>query len=188
MSKLYDLLYSMIDKLNISIKTEAQNFSEAQKKQARDNIGAAAAGEVSGGGGGGNVDLTGYATEQYVKEYAQPKGDYIEETQLPVVVNDALAQAKASGEFDGATGPMGPKGDTGATGPQGPKGDTGDVGPQGPKGDTGATGPQGPAYTLNATDKSTIVNAVKAAMPTLTVTGVDADGVSHSWTMYGVSV
>lgn len=26
---------------------------------------------------GGNVDLTGYATEQYVKDYAQPKGNYL---------------------------------------------------------------------------------------------------------------
>lgn len=28
---------------------------------------------------GGNVDLTGYATEQYVKDYAQPKGNYLTE-------------------------------------------------------------------------------------------------------------
>lgn len=28
---------------------------------------------------GGNADLTGYATEQYVQEYAQPKGDYLTE-------------------------------------------------------------------------------------------------------------
>ena len=28
---------------------------------------------------GGNVDLTGYATEKYVREYAQPKGDYLTE-------------------------------------------------------------------------------------------------------------
>jgi hypothetical protein len=28
---------------------------------------------------GGNIDLTGYATEQYVKEYAQPKGNYLTE-------------------------------------------------------------------------------------------------------------
>lgn len=57
------------------------------------------------------------------------------------------------GNFKGATGAQGPKGDTGATGAkgdtgatgaQGPKGDTGAVGPQGPKGATGAQGPQGP--------------------------------------------
>ena len=27
----------------------------------------------------GNVDLTGYATEEYVQEYAQPKGEYLTE-------------------------------------------------------------------------------------------------------------
>ncbi len=69
---------------------------------------------------------------------------------LQEAVEEALKQAKESGEFDGPagpqgeTGPQGPKGDTGETGPQGPKGDTGDTGPQGPKGDTGDTGPQGP--------------------------------------------
>lgn len=31
--------------------------------------------------GGGSVDLTGYATEQYVQEYAQPKGNYLTEHQ-----------------------------------------------------------------------------------------------------------
>lgn len=30
-----------------------------------------------GQGSGGNADLTGYATEQYVKDYAQPKGEYL---------------------------------------------------------------------------------------------------------------
>ena len=90
---------------------------------------------------------------------------------LPTAVNDALEQAKASGEFDGAdgqpgeTGPVGPKGDTGPQGPKGDKGDKGDAftyadftaeqlaalkgekgdtGAQGPNGDTGDIGPQGP--------------------------------------------
>lgn len=35
--------------------------------------------ECGGGNSGGNVDLTGYATEQYVQEYAQPKGNYLTE-------------------------------------------------------------------------------------------------------------
>ena len=60
--------------------------------------------------------------------------------ELPAAVSDALAQAKASGEFDG---PQGEKGDTGATGPQGPQGDPGATGPQGPKGDTGDRGETG---------------------------------------------
>ncbi len=49
----------------------------------------------------------------------QPKGDYITQDGLQTATNAALAQAKASGEFDGA---QGPKGDPGATGPQGPAG------------------------------------------------------------------
>lgn len=56
----------------------------------------------------------------------------------------ALAQAKASGEFDGEKGDKGDKGDTGPQGPQGPKGDTGERGEQGIQGETGAAGPQGP--------------------------------------------
>ena len=44
----------------------------------------------------------------------------------------------------GDTGERGPQGEMGATGPQGPKGETGAIGPQGPRGETGATGPQGP--------------------------------------------
>ena len=44
----------------------------------------------------------------------------------------------------GDTGERGPQGETGATGPQGPQGETGAIGPQGPRGETGATGPQGP--------------------------------------------
>lgn len=55
------------------------------------------------------------------------------------------------------------------------------VGPPGP------AGPQGPAYTLTTADRNTIAAAVKASLPTLTVTGIDEDGVSHSWTMYGVA-
>lgn len=66
---------------------------------------------------------------------------------LPEAINTALAQAKASGEFDGAQGPAGPqgekgeKGDTGDTGPQGIQGPSG---PQGPKGEQGPQGVQGP--------------------------------------------
>ena len=68
---------------------------------------------------------------------------------LQEATNEALAQAKASGEFDGPAGPKGdtgesgPAGPTGATGPVGPKGDTGPQGPKGEKGDTGQQGPQG---------------------------------------------
>ena len=56
------------------------------------------------------------------------------------VANDVQKKLD-NGEFVGAQGPKGEKGDTGAQGPRGEKGDTGERGLQG---ETGATGPQGP--------------------------------------------
>ena len=56
------------------------------------------------------------------------------------VANDVQKKLD-NGEFVGAQGPKGEKGDTGAQGLRGEKGDTGERGPQG---ETGATGPQGP--------------------------------------------
>lgn len=40
MSKLYDLLNTVIGKLNKAVKTEAQTLTDEQKAQARENIGA----------------------------------------------------------------------------------------------------------------------------------------------------
>lgn len=64
------------------------------------------------GGPGGNVDLTGYATEQFVRDGFQPKGNYLAESALPTAIDTALAQAKASGEFDGKDGQDGQDGYT----------------------------------------------------------------------------
>ena len=72
-------------------------------------------------------------------------------------IEDALQQAKDSGEFDGPQGPKGDKGDTGAQGPKGDKGDTGPAGPQGvtgqtgPRGETGPAGPRGPRGETGST-------------------------------------
>lgn len=81
---------------------------------------------ISGSDPSQNVDLTGYATERYVQEFAQPRGDYLTEHQdisgkldadkLPEAVNDALAQAKASGAFDGTDGQDGAPGADGKDG------------------------------------------------------------------------
>ena len=79
----------------------------------------------------------------------QPAGDYLTQDDLQGATNAALAQAKASGDFDGPQGPegpQGPQGETGATGPQGPQGEVGPTGPQGeqgPQGDSGAPGTDG---------------------------------------------
>lgn len=66
---------------------------------------------------GGDVDLSGYATIDFVTQEINS----IELT-------------------PGPKGDKGDKGDTGAQGPQGPKGDTGAVGPQGPQGEKGEPG------------------------------------------------
>lgn len=99
------------------------------------------------------------------------------EDDLQSATNAALAQAKASGEFDGAPGaegpqgPVGPKGDTGETGPQGPKGDTGETGPQGPQGPAGPTGPAGAGLDVTG---ATVGQTVK-------ISAVDDNGVPTAW-------
>lgn len=73
---------------------------------------------------------------------------------LPTAIDTALAQAKASGQFDGAPGKDGKNGvdgkdgAPGADGAQGPKGDTG------PKGDKGAPGEKGDKGNPGADGKS----------------------------------
>ena len=129
----------------------AQTLTEEQKTQARANIGAG----TSNFSGSYNdltnkpnipaatvIDTT--LTKSGQAADAKAAGDAIAQkldaTALPTAVNDALAQAKASGEFDGAKGEKGDKGDPGAQGIRGEKGDTG---PAGEKGDTGPAGPKG---------------------------------------------
>ena len=71
-----------------------QTLTEAQKAQARENIG------------------------------AQPVGSYLESTELTSAIDTALAQAKASGEFDGDKGEQGIQGEPGADGKNGEDGKT----------------------------------------------------------------
>lgn len=105
------------------------------------------------------------------------------EDDLQGATNTALAQAKASGEFDGAPGaegpqgPVGPKGDTGETGPQGPQGEQGPkggTGEQGPQGPTGLQGPTGPAGAGLDVTGATVGQTVK-------ISAVDSNGVPTAW-------
>lgn len=129
----------------------AQTLTNAQKTQARSNIGAG----TSNFSGSYNdltnkpnipaasvIDTTltksGQAAD--AKAAGDAIGEKLDATALPTAINDALAQAKASGEFDGAKGDKGDKGDPGAQGIRGEKGETG---PAGAKGDTGPAGPKG---------------------------------------------
>lgn len=101
--------------------------------------------------------------------YSAKEVGAIAQPDLQAATNAALAQAKASGEFDGATGrPQGPAGAPGKDGTAGADGVTphigdngnwylgstdtgkpsrGATGTQGAKGATGPAGPQGPAGT-----------------------------------------
>ena len=81
----------------------------------------------------------------------QPKGDYLTQNTLQTATNTALAQAKASGEFDGADGITPHIGDNGNwylgdtdTG----KPSRGDTGATGPKGDKGADGKSAYQYAV----------------------------------------
>ena len=57
---------------------------------------------------------------------------------------------------------------------------------RGATGAAGTTPVKGTDYFTEA-DKAEMVSDTKTAMPKLTLTGVDADGVSYSWTIYGVA-
>ena len=81
---------------------------------------------------GGNVDLSGYATIDYV-------GSEISKIEL----TPGPQGPKGDKGDPGTTGPKGDKGDPGTTGPKGDKGDTGEQGPQGERGLQGEQGPQG---------------------------------------------
>lgn len=108
----------------------AQTLTEEQKTQARANIGAGTS-NFSGSYNDLNdqpnipaatvIDTT--LTKSGQAADAKAAGDAIgkklDATALPTAVNDALAQAKASGAFDGEkgdTGPVGPKGADGKDG------------------------------------------------------------------------
>ena len=120
----------------------------------------------------------------------------ISQDDLQEATNEALAQAKASGEFDGPqgqkgdpgeTGPAGPTGETGPEGPQGEqgpqgeKGEPGEKGDKGDKGEPGEPGVDGADYVLTDADKSEIAElaaelvevpeAPEISMQPLTFTG-----------------
>lgn len=97
----------------------------------------------------------------------------ISENDLQVAVNQALAQAKASGEFDGKDGERGEKGDKGDSGKDGYTpvknvdyfdGKDGAPGKDGQPGADGKTPVKGEDYYTEA-DKAEIVSAVIAQLP-----------------------
>lgn len=110
-----------------------------------------------------------FATQKYVKDYAQPKGQYLTAETDPTVP----AWAKATTKPDYTKAEVG-------------LGNVDNV-----KQYSANNPPPYPVSSVNG--KSGVVSLSASdvgAVPTtsvLTVTGVDADGVTHTWTMYGVT-
>ena len=172
----------------------AQTLTEEQKTQARANIGAG----TSNFSGLYNdlpdkpnipaatvIDATLSKSGQAAD--AKAAGDAIEKkldaTALPTAVNDALAQAKASGAFDGPKGEKGDKGDPGAQGIRGEKGETGPAGPKGdtgPAGEKGDTGPAGPKGADGKDGAGMDVTGAKVGQ-IAKITSVDSAGKPTAW-------
>lgn len=165
-----------------TVKYTAQTLTNAQKEQVRSNIGAG----TSNFSGSYNdltnkpnipaasvIDTTlskaGQAAD--AKAAGDAIGKKLDKTALPTAINNALAQAKASGEFDGEKGD---KGDPGAPGIRGEKGETGPVGPQG---DTGPAGPKGADGEDGAGMDVTGAKVGQIAK----ITAVDAQGKPTGW-------
>ena len=89
---------------------------------------------------------------------AQEVGALSAET-LPAAVNEALAQAKASGAFDGPAGPAGADGKDGERGPAGADGAPGKDGKDGAPGKDGNIGADGfsPSVTVTQTESGAII-------------------------------
>lgn len=128
--------------------------------------------------GGGSVDVDVTLTKAGYAADAKAAGDAIrqklDKTALPTAINDALAQAKASGEFDGPKGEKGDKGDPGAPGIRGEKGETG---PAGPQGNAGPAGPKGEDGKDGAGMDVTGAKVGQIAK----ITAVDATGKPTGW-------
>lgn len=134
--------------------------------------------------GSQQVDLAGYATQEWVRTGYQPKGHYLTEETLDSAVEDALMEAQESGKFDGADG-RGIKSvvrtsGNGAAGTvdtytitytdnttstfQVRNGANGKDGAQGPQGDPGRTPVKGEDY-FTADDIAAMVQATVEALP-----------------------
>ncbi len=130
---------------------------------------------------GGSVDVDATLTKAGYAADAKAAGDALakklDATALPTAINDALAQAKASGAFDGAKGEKGDKGDKGDPGAQGIRGEKGETGPAGAKGDTGPAGPKGADGKDGAGMDVTGAKVGQIAK----ITAVDAAGKPTGW-------
>ena len=182
-----------------AVKYTGQTLTNVQKAQARANIGAG----TSNFSGAYN-DLTGKpnipaaavidttltkagqaadakAVGDKITEVNGKVEDKLDATALPTAVNNALAQAKASGAFDGAKGEKGDPGEDGQAGTPGQNGVSPHIGTNGNwwigTTDTGVSATGG-SYTLPVATPDAL-GGVKPIGKTAAMTqdvGVDADG------------
>lgn len=177
----------------------------ALETEAKDSL-VAAINEAAQTGGGGTGDhsklknrdaadqhpmsaITGLAS---ALEGKQPVGEYLSPDNLQSATDAALAQAKASGEFDGAKGDKGADGAAGADGITPHIGDNGnwylgttdtgkpsrgETGLQGPVGPVGPQGPQGEKGDADLTLGLTGATVGQIAK----IAAVDASGVPVTW-------
>lgn len=92
MSKLYNLLELIVSKVNTATSGLANSQPRgdyALKSDIPTKVSQLTndSGYLTATNSGGNVDLAGYATKQYVEDYAQPKGDYLTEEDYPEIVD-----------------------------------------------------------------------------------------------------
>lgn len=87
--------------------------------------------------GGGDIDLSDYYTKVQTDELLAEK---LSTSQLNNAIDQALLQAKESGEFKGEKGDRGEKGEQGERGEQGLQGEKGEKGEDGQNGKDGADG------------------------------------------------
>lgn len=139
--------------------------------------------------------------------YSAAEVGAISQSDLQAATDAALAQAKSSGEFDGATGPAGPQGHAGAPGEEGPagadgvtphigdngnwyigstdtgkpsRGATGANGSDGAQGEKGDTGPQGPAGAPGKDGAGMDITGATVGQ-IAKIAAVDASGAPTAW-------
>lgn len=105
------------------------------------------------------------ATTKWVEDNYQPKGDYLSETMLQETVKDALAQAKASGEFDGKDGSNGVSATHSWNGTTLTVTSASGTSSANLKGDTGHTGSRGFGLLAITTAPSSYTTAVNGLEP-----------------------
>lgn len=169
-----------LGKVDSAILFESQTLTNAQKEQVKENIGALDEIYV------GNDSMPDGATIQILMDGSDEEQALIDELKDYIDGEiEKVTPIKGVDYFDGSDGRDGANGVSashswnGTTLTVTSASGTSSANLKGDKGDKGDT------YTLTSSDKTSIANIVKSSLPTLILVGTDADGVAHTWTIYG---